>query len=178
MITPQTAEAEATPDPRRWTSLAVVLVGAFMILLDVTIVNVAIPNIQVDLGASYRTIEWVVSGYALTFGLTLIPGGRLGDRFGYRRLFVLGMLGFIATSALCGLARTPEQLVLARVGQGLLAGLLNPQILAVVQVLFPPRERGRAYSFYGIVAGVSVATGPLLGGLLVQADLAGLQWRP
>jgi EmrB/QacA subfamily drug resistance transporter len=177
-MTTQAARAEAPPDPRRWVSLAVVLVGAFMILLDATIVNVAIPNIQVDLGASYGTIEWVVSGYALTFGLTLIPGGRLGDRFGYRRMFVLGMLGFIATSALCGLAQTPEQLLVARVGQGLLAGLLNPQILAIIQVLFPPRERGKAFSLYGIVAGVSVAAGPLLGGLLVQADIVGLQWRP
>lgn len=173
-----TPATEAPVDPRRWASLAVVLVGAFMILLDATIVNVAIPNIQVDLGASYGTIEWVVSGYALTFGLTLIPGGRLGDRFGYRRLFVLSMFGFIATSALCGLAQTPGQLLVARVGQGLLAGLLNPQILAVIQVLFPPRERGQAFSLYGIVAGVSVAAGPLLGGLLVQADIAGLQWRP
>ncbi|HET9138107.1 MFS transporter [Actinophytocola sp.] len=169
---------EATPDPRRWLSLAVVLTGAGMILLDATIVNVAIPAIQLDLGASYGQIEWVISGYALTFGLTLIPGGRLGDRFGYRRLFVLGMLGFVVTSALCGLARNPTELLLARVAQGALAGLLNPQILAVIQVMFPPRERGRAYAMYGIVAGVSVAAGPLLGGLLVQADIAGLLWRP
>ena len=172
------AGAEAPADPRRWVSLAVVLAGAFMILLDATIVNVAIPAIQLDLGASYGAIEWVVSGYALTFGLTLIPGGRLGDRFGYRRLFVLGMLGFVATSALCGLARNPDQLIAARAAQGLFAGLLNPQILAVIQVAFPQRERSRAYAMYGIVAGVSVAAGPLLGGLLVQADVAGLLWRP
>jgi EmrB/QacA subfamily drug resistance transporter len=168
---------EETLDPRRWISLAVVLAGAFMILLDATIVNVAIPSIQVDLSASYGSIEWVISGYALTFGLTLIPGGRLGDRFGYRRLFVFGMLGFVVTSALCGLARNPEQLVIARVAQGTLAGLLNPQILAIIQVTFPQRERGQAYSLYGIVAGVSVAAGPLLGGLLVQADIAGILWR-
>ena len=98
------SQAPAEVDPRRWTSLAVVLVAAFMILLDVTIVNVAIPSMQVDLGASYGAIEWVVSGYALSYGLTLIPGGRLGDRFGYRRLFLLGMIGFVATSALCGFA--------------------------------------------------------------------------
>jgi EmrB/QacA subfamily drug resistance transporter len=178
MTTWQTTEPEAPADPRRWACLAVVLVGAFMILLDATIVNVAIPSIQLDLGASYGTIEWVVSGYALAFGLTLIPGGRLGDRFGYRRMFVLGMFGFIATSALCGLAQTPGQLLVARVGQGLLAGLLNPQILAIIQVVFPPRERGRAFAKYGIVAGVSVAAGPLLGGLLVDADIVGLLWRP
>ena len=165
-------------DPRRWVSLTVVLVGAFMILLDATIVNVAIPSMQVDLDASYGAIEWVVSGYALSYGLTLIPGGRLGDRFGYRRLFVLSMLGFITTSALCGLAQNPTQLVIARVAQGVFAGLLNPQILAVIQVAFPPNERGKALSAYGIVAGVSVAAGPLLGGLLVQADIANLLWRP
>jgi EmrB/QacA subfamily drug resistance transporter len=171
-------QAQADADPRRWVSLAVVLVGAFMILLDVTIVNVAIPSMQVDLGASYGAIEWVVSGYALSYGLTLIPGGRLGDRFGYRRLFLLGMIGFVATSALCGVAQTPSQLVVARVAQGLFAGLLNPQVYAIIQVAFPPSERGKAYSAYGIVAGVSIAAGPLLGGLLLQADIAGSLWRP
>jgi EmrB/QacA subfamily drug resistance transporter len=171
-------ESPSTLDPRRWVSLAVVLVGAFMILLDATIVNVAIPSMQVDLSASYGSIEWVVSGYALTYGLTLIPGGRLGDRFGYRRLFVLSMLGFVTTSALCGLAQNPTQLVIARVAQGMLAGLLNPQILAVIQVAFPASERGKALSAYGIVAGVSIAAGPLVGGLLVQADIAGTLWRP
>src|SRR6266542_3635603 len=158
------APAAVSADPRRWVSLAVVHVGAFMILLDVTIVNVAIPSMQVDLGASYGAIEWVVSGYALSYGLTLIPGGRLGDRFGYRRLFLLGMLGFVATSALCGLAQTPTQLVVARFAHGLFAGLLNPQVYAVIQVVFPPEERGKAYSAYGLVAGVSIAAGPLLGG--------------
>ncbi|HEV8558617.1 MAG TPA: MFS transporter [Actinophytocola sp.] len=173
-----TAPDQVEADPRRWVSLAVVLAGAAMILLDATIVSVAIPSIQLGLGASYDAIEWVVSGYALTFGLTLIPGGRLGDRFGYRRLFLIGMFGFVATSALCGLARNPGELIAARVAQGLLAGLLNPQILAVLQIAFPPRERGKAYAAYGIVAGVSVAAGPLLGGVLVNADIAGLVWRP
>lgn len=183
VTTPGTSQATSVPagepvDPRRWISLGVVLAGAFVILLDATIVNVAIPSMQVDLDTSYAAIEWVVSGYALTFGLTLIPGGRLGDRFGYRRLFVLGMLGFVVTSALCGLAQTPAQLVAARIAQGAVAGMLNPQILAVIQVQFPPRERGKAFSVYGIVAGVSVAAGPLLGGLLVEADIAGMLWRP
>ncbi|HEV2780289.1 MAG TPA: MFS transporter [Actinophytocola sp.] len=170
--------ADPTADPRRWVSLTVVLSGAFMILLDATIVNVAIPSVQLDLGASYGSVEWVVSGYALTFGLSLIPGGRLGDRFGYRRLFVLGMLGFVTASALCGIAQTPGQLIAARVAQGVAAGLINPQIVAIIQVGFPRHERGRAFSLYGIVAGVSVAAGPLLGGLLVQADVASLLWRP
>jgi EmrB/QacA subfamily drug resistance transporter len=176
-VTTQTA-TETPVDSKRWVSLAIVLVGASMILLDATVVNVAIPSIQSDLGASYGAVEWVISGYALSLGLTLIPGGRLGDRFGYRRLFVLSMIGFVAASALCGLAQTPEQLIFARIAQGVLAGLLNPQILAIIQVAFPPSERGKAFSLYGIVAGVSVALGPLLGGVLVQADIAGSLWRP
>jgi EmrB/QacA subfamily drug resistance transporter len=168
---------DAAYDPRRWLSLVVLLSGTFMILLDVTIVNVAIPTVQFDLGASYGQIEWILSGYALTFGLTLIPGGRLGDRFGYRRLFQLGLLGFVVTSALCGFAQNPGQLITARVIQGITAGLLNPQIMAAIRVVFPAKERGTAYAAYGIVAGASVAVGPLLGGLLVNWNVAGLQWR-
>jgi EmrB/QacA subfamily drug resistance transporter len=173
--------APAGPAPeygRRWLALAVLLTGGFMILLDSTIVNVAAPAIQVDLAASYSVVEWVVGGYALAYGLLLIPGGRLGDRFGYRRMFVLGLAGFTAASVLCGTADTPGQLVAWRVVQGALAGIMNPQILAVIQVAFPVRERARAYSVYGAVNGLAVAAGPLLGGLLIQADAGGLGWRP
>jgi EmrB/QacA subfamily drug resistance transporter len=166
------------PNSRRWLALAVVLTGAFMILLDSTIVNVAIPSIQVDLGASYGGIEWVISGYALAYGLLLIPAGRLGDRFGYRGMFLFGLAGFIVTSALCGTAETPGQLIAWRVLQGAMAGIINPQILAVIQVAFPARERGRAYSLYGAISGIAVAAGPLLGGLLIEADISNLDWRP
>ncbi|HEX8929742.1 MAG TPA: MFS transporter, partial [Actinomycetota bacterium] len=155
-----------------------VLSGAFMILLDATIVNVAIPSIQQSLRASYGTIEWVVSGYALAYGLLLVPAGRLGDRYGHKRLFLIGLAGFTAASALCGAAQTPAQLVACRVLQGVMAGVLNPPILAVIQIAFAPRERGRAFSWYGAVAGVSTAAGPLLGGLLVAWDLHGWGWRP
>lgn len=165
-------------DEDRWLALAVVLVGAFVILLGTTIVNVAVPVIQRELGASNAQIQWVVGGYALAYGLLLIPAGRLGDRYGYKRVFLVGMAGFTAVSALCGTAGGPWTLVGWQVALGAMAGVMNPQILAVIQVAFPPEERGRAYGVYGAVSGVAVALGPLLGGLLIQWDIAGLSWRP
>ncbi len=172
------AANEAPAAEGRWLTLAVVLAGAFMILLDSTIVNVAIPSIQIDLGASFGAIEWVVSGYALAYGLMLIPAGRLADRFGHKRLFLIGLVGFTATSVLCGTANSPEALIGWRVAQGAMAGVMNPAILAIIQVAFPPRERGKAFGMYGAVSGIAVALGPLLGGLLIQANLQGLDWRP
>ncbi len=171
-----TIAAEA--DRSRWLALAVVLAGAFMILLDSTIVNVAIPSIQTDLGASFGAIEWVISGYALAYGLLLIPAGRLADRFGHKRLFLIGLIGFTITSILCGTANSPTALIGWRVAQGAMAGVMNPAILAIIQATFPPQERGKAFGMYGAVSGVAVALGPLLGGLLIQANLQGLGWRP
>ncbi|GIF17783.1 EmrB/QacA subfamily drug resistance transporter [Actinoplanes tereljensis] len=168
----------APPDPRRWYALAAVLAGALIILIDSTIVNVAIPPLQRDLEASYDSAEWVITGYALAYGLLLIPGGRLGDRFGYKKLFLLSLAGFTITSALCGLAQGPVSLIVWRVLQGAMAGLMNPQILAVIQVAFPMKERGRAYGLYGAVSGVAVALGPLLGGLLIDWNVQDLGWRP
>jgi EmrB/QacA subfamily drug resistance transporter len=170
--------AETPVERSRWLVLAVVLAGAFMILLDSTIVNVAIPSIQIDLGASYAAIEWVISGYALAYGLLLIPAGSLADRYGHKRLFLIGLIGFTVTSALCGTAGSPEALIGWRVAQGAMAGIMNPAILAIIQVTFPPRERGKAFGMYGAVAGVAVALGPLLGGLIIQANLHDLGWRP
>lgn len=168
----------AAPDHRnRWLVLAVVLSGFFMILLDGTIVNVAIPPIQADLGTRYDTTQWVVSGYALAYGLLLIPAGRLGDRFGHRPLFLIGLAGFVVASALCGTAANGEQLVAWRVVQGLTAGLMNPAILAVIQAVFPPPERGTAFAYFGATAGIATAMGPLLGGVLIAWNVAGLDWR-
>lgn len=158
--------------------LGIVLVGGFMILLDTTIVNVAIPSIQQSLRASYGSVEWMVSGYAVAFGLVLVPAGRLGDRFGRRRMFLVSLAGFTVTSLLCGTSSSAGELVAWRVVQGAMAGSLNPQILAAIQVVFAPRERGRAFAFYGAMAGVATALGPLLGGILVTANLGGLDWRP
>src|SRR5436190_4947237 len=163
---------------RRWVVLAVVLTGAFMILLDATIVNVAVPPIQKDLHAGNDALEWVVAGYALAYGLLLIPAGRLGDRFGHKLVFLIGMAGFTIASALCAIAATPEQLVGWRILQGVMAGVMNPPILALIQAAFPPQETGKAYGLYGAVAGVSTASGPLIGGLLIQWNLNGWEWRP
>ncbi|MDQ6846163.1 MAG: MFS transporter [Candidatus Dormibacteraeota bacterium] len=169
-------------DPRRWKALAVVLVAAFMILLDISIVNVAIPSVQRDLGATYAEIQWVLAGYQLAYAVLLITGGRLGDIFGRKRLFIVGVSGFTIASLICGLAPSPTTLIAARVLQGLMASLMYPQVLSVIQVSFPPRERGTAFGIFGGVIGVATISGPLLGGVLIQADIHiggnALLWRP
>jgi EmrB/QacA subfamily drug resistance transporter len=165
-------------DPRRWVALGIVLIAGFMQLVDVSIVNVAIPSIQRDLDASYSQIQWVLAGYQLAFAVTLITGGRLGDIFGRKRLFMIGMTGFTLASALCGLAQNPGMLIGSRLLQGVMGALMFPQVLAVIQVTFPPRERGTALGIFGATIGLATITGPLVGGLLIQADVLGLEWRP
>jgi EmrB/QacA subfamily drug resistance transporter len=161
----------------RYLTLAIVLSATFMQLLDVSIVSIAIPPIQADLRASYSEIELLVGGYLLTFACALLVGGRLGDVYGRKRLFMLGMAGFTAASALCGLAGEPTTLVVARLLQGLFSGLMFPQVLSVIQVVFRPAERQRVYGIYGATLGVATILGPLLGGLLIQADLFNTGWR-
>lgn len=168
---------DSQPDPRRWRALAVCLVGGFMVLLDVSIVNVALPSIKIGLSASQSDLQWVVSGYALTFGLLLVPAGRIGDLYGRRTVFV-GALGlFTLASAVCGAAQSSLLLVLARLVQGLAGGSLTPQISATIQEMFSGRERGKAFGLFGSVVGISTAIGPLLGGLLIAlfGDTEG--WR-
>jgi EmrB/QacA subfamily drug resistance transporter len=166
------------PDPRRWRILGVTLVVGFMVLLDVTIVNVAIPSMQKGLGTTPGTIQWVVSGYALALGLTLVTGGRLGDAYGRRRLMVIGLGGFILASAAAGLAPHVAVLVLARLVQGLAAGLLTPQSSGLIQTLFRGPERGVAFGLFGFTVSVSSAIGPVLGGLLIAAlgEQDGWRW--
>jgi EmrB/QacA subfamily drug resistance transporter len=166
------------PDPRRWLALTVVLIASFMDLLDITIVNVAIPSIQRNLHAGYAQIQWIVAGYALAFAVVLISGGRLGDIFGRKRLFLIGMAGFTIGSALCGTAVNPGMLIGSRFLQGTMAALMIPQVLAIIHVTFPPEERGKVFGVYGGVAGSASVAGPVLGGLLVQWNLAGWHWRP
>jgi EmrB/QacA subfamily drug resistance transporter len=162
---------------RDWHILAVVLVGAFMAVLDTTIVNVALPSIAVGLHARSADVEWVVSGYALTFGLALVPSGRLGDRFGYKPMFIAGMAVFMLASLGSGIAQSPLQLIIARLFQGLGAGVYYPSISATIQRLFSGRSRSRAFGTLGAVVGISTAIGPLAGGVLIQ--LAGKTdgWR-
>ncbi len=155
------------PDPRRWRILTVTLVIGFMALLDVTIVNVALPSIRQGLDASAAQVQWIVSGYALTFGLTLVAGGRLGDAYGRRRMMLIGLTGFIAASAAVGLAPNEWWVVTARLVQGFAAGLLTPQNSGLIQQLFRGPERGRAFGFFGLTVSVSAALGPILGGLII-----------
>lgn len=165
------------PDPRRWRILGVTLVVGFMSLLDVTIVNVALPSIQAGLDASAATIQWVVSGYALAFGLTLVTGGRLGDALGRRRLMLIGLTGFIVSSAAVGLAPAAWVAVVARLAQGLSAGLLTPQNSGLIQQLFSGPERGRAFGAFGFTVSVSSAVGPVLGGAIIALFGAEHGWR-
>ena len=170
-------ESTYTPDPRRWQVLGVTLVVGFMTLLDVTIVNVALPTMRAGLEVSTGTIQWVVSGYALAFGLTLVSGGRLGDAYGRRRLMLIGLAGFILTSALVGFAPDAETAIAARLAQGAVAGLLTPQSSGLIQQLFRGAERGRAFGMFGFTVAISSAAGPVLGGLIIA--LAGEEqgWR-
>lgn len=171
------ASGHGTPDPRRWRALAVCLVAGFMTLLDVSIVNVALPSIKAGLHTPESDLQWVLSGYALAFGLFLIPAGRLGDARGRRAVFMAGLTLFTLSSAACGAAQSSLWLVIARLVQGLAGGMVSPQISALIQQMFQGRERGRAFGMFGTVVGISTAVGPLLGGLLIQAAGAEEGWR-
>lgn len=161
----------------RWPAFALCLAAGFLTLLDVTIVNVAIPSIESSLGAGPADLQWIVAGYTLAFGLVLVPAGRLGDVRGRRALFLLGLSLFLLASGICGLATSPTWLVAARVFQGLAAGLLNPQIIGYIQDLFDGSERSRAFGWYGAAVGLSTAIGPLLGGLLLVVFGVEQGWR-
>lgn len=168
----------AAADPRRWLALFVLLIANFMNLIDVTIVNVALPAMRENLGATDSQIEWVVAGYVLAFALGLLPFGRLGDILGRTRLFLWGVGAFTAASALCGLSPNIEFLIGARVVQGLAGAMMTPQVLAIATVTFPPQERGQAFSLFGLSAGLASVCGPILGGILISAHLFGLDWQP
>jgi EmrB/QacA subfamily drug resistance transporter len=157
--------------------VAIVLVGAFMALLDTTIVNVALPSIRAGLHASPASLEWIVSGYALAYGLALVPGGRAGDRFGHKNLFVIGLTIFTVASVACGISQTQGEIVAARIVQGLGAGVFFPAISATIQHSFTGPARSRAFGVLGAVIGVSTAMGPLLGGLIIAGAGTEDGWR-
>ena len=167
----------ALPDPNRWAALVILLTGAFLAPLDFFIVNVAMPSITAGLTATEADVQLVISGYAIVYAVFLITGGRLGDIFGRKSIFLIGLAGFALASAFCGLAWSPLTLILARLLQALAAAAMAPQALASVHALFPAHERGRALSIYGVTLGLSSIVGQLLGGALVQADLFGMGWR-
>ncbi|KOU57392.1 MFS transporter [Streptomyces sp. MMG1533] len=168
----------AAGDRRRWFALAIVMTAAFMDLVDVTIVNIAIPSIQENAGASFSQIQWITAGYALAFAAGLITGGRLGDIHGRKRLFLIGIGGFTLASALCGFAAGPEMLVASRILQGGMAALMVPQVLSIVHATFPAHERGKVFGLFGAIVGLGAVSGPLLGALLTEWNLFGLEWRP
>lgn len=161
----------------RWLALAVLLSGAFMALLDTTIVNVAIPTIRTELHASEATLSWIISGYALAFGLVLIPAGRVGDRYGHKWIFIVGLTIFTIGSLACGLAQDSHQIVVARVVQGLGGGIFYTSINALIQLMFLPRERGKAFALLGAVIGFATALGPLVGGLIIELAGSVHGWR-
>lgn len=148
-----------------------------MDLLDTTIVNVALPSIQTDLGATASQLEWTVSGYVLAYAVCLIPGGRMGDIFGRRRLFVVGLAGFTGASVLCAAASSGDMLVTSRIIQGVFAALMTPQVLSIIQVLFASKERAAVLGALGMISTIGAAAGPLVGGVLVSSDAFGLGWR-
>lgn len=161
----------------RIIAVVVLLFASFMDLMDNTIVNVALPAIKQELGASPEQLEWVVSGYILAFAAVLVTGGRLGDILGRRGVFVIGAAGFTAASLLAGLATSGDELVALRVVQGVFAGLMVPQVRSVIQALFAPRERAAVYGIAGAVTGLAAVAGPLIGGALITGDAFGIGWR-
>ncbi|WP_414167425.1 MFS transporter [Streptoverticillium reticulum] len=171
------AGGSMTADRPRWEALCVCLTASFMTLLDVSIVNVALPSIQHGLGAAPADLSWVVSGYALTFGLVLVPAGRFGDQRGRKNAFVLGIALFTLASAFCGLAQSPGWLVASRLVQGAAAGWVTPQVFGLIQQMFEGARRARAFGMLGSVVGIATAVGPVAGGLLIEAFGTGSGWR-
>ncbi len=163
---------------RRKLALAIVALAFVMDLLDSTIVNIAIPSIQANLHASYTAIQWLIAGYMLSFATLLITGGRMGDVFGYKKLFLTGVAGFSVASLLSGLAWNPEVLIAARLIQGAMAALMVPQVMSMMQVMYEPKERGGVMGLFGALGGLAATLGPIIGGLLIEWNIAGLDWRP
>jgi len=171
------SSASSVSEPRRWLAFGVMVTAQFMFIVDAFIANVAIPSIRTSLHATPAQLEAVLAVYQLGYAILLITGGRLGDLFGRRRVFLLGLVAFTATSAGCGLAGSAAALIAWRFTQGLSAAMMVPQVLASVQALFAGAERDRALSIFGLVMGTGGAAGLLVGGALTSADIAGLGWR-
>lgn len=170
-------ETRAQPYAKRWAALAVILGAEAIDLLDASIVTVSVPTIRDDLGLGLSTVQWIVAGYSLAMAVGLITGGRLGDLFGRRRMFLVGVLGFVLTSLLSAVAPTGETLIMSRVLQGLFGAVMLPQGFGMIKEMFPPREMVKALGMFGPVMGASAVCGPILAGWLIDLDLLGLGWR-
>lgn len=173
-----TAGAPTLSSRARTIALICLLAASFMELMDATVVNVALRTMSEDIGASASALQWIVAGYPLAYAIGLILGARLGDRFGRRRIFVLGLAAFGAASLLCGLAADPGQLVAFRIIQGTAAALMVPQVLTSIQVMYSPAERGKAMGMFTSIIGLAAVTGPVLGAVITSGDWFGLSWRP
>ncbi|ACZ88554.1 MFS transporter [Streptosporangium roseum] len=171
------AEPEAVSPRKRWAILAVILSADVLDLLDATITNIAAPTIAADLHGGEALIQWLGAGYALALGVLLVVGGRLGDRYGRRRLFLIGITGFTLASTACGLAFDPGSIIIARLAQGAFGALLIPQGFGILGSVFPRDQIGRAFSAFAPAMGISAVGGPILAGALIDADLLGLGWR-
>lgn len=161
-----------------WLATVLLLLANYMNLIDVSIVNVALPSIRENLQATAAQIEWVSAAYVLAFAAGLLPFGRFGDKFGRKRLFLLGIGLFTLASALCGFAQSMPMLIWSRALQGVGGAMMVPQVMAIMHVIFPPDQKARAFALAGVVASLGGVTGPLLGGALITWDIAGLDWRP
>lgn len=168
---------ETRGDPRRWFALPVLLTGAFLPILDFNVVNLALPAIRQNLGATASEVQFVISAYAATYAVFLITGGRLGDWLGRKQMFMTGVAGFTLASVLCGFAWSPGVLIAGRILQGLTATIMAPQVLASIRVLFPPTEQGRALALYGATFGLANIAGQILGGVLVTSHPLGFTWQ-
>ncbi|HEU4321889.1 MAG TPA: MFS transporter [Roseiflexaceae bacterium] len=181
MITDQPAKTVPAAAPSATRSLvvilAVILVADFMDLIDATMLSIAAPVIAADLQASEAALQWMIASYTLALGATLITGGRIGDQFGRRRVFLFGLLGSTLATVASALAPSVELLIVSRAAQGLATGLMLPQSLAIIRASFAAEARAKAFAAYGAVLGLAAVAGPLLGGFLVDADLFGLGWR-
>ena len=173
----QTNQPASVPDPRRWLAVAAIMLAAALDMIDTTIVNVALPSIHQKLHADAASLQWTVAGYTLAFALFLITAGRLGDLLGRKKLLIIGIAGFTAASLACGLAQSPGVLVGSRVVQGLAAALLMTQALSIFQVAFAPHERAGVFALFGALTGLGAVLGPLVGGVLMNANLFNLDWR-
>lgn len=174
---PRQDSLDQLSDRRKSLAFFTLVIALVLEIVDLTIVNTALPSIQAGFGGSSATMQWVVAGYALAFSLLLILGARMGDVFGSRKMFLLGVAGFGIASIACGLAQSGGQLVAARVLQGAFGAVMAPQVLSMMQLLYTPVERIARLSWFGIIGGVSALAGPILGGLLMAANLGGLGWR-
>jgi EmrB/QacA subfamily drug resistance transporter len=171
------ASEPALPEWQRTAAFVSVIIAFVLEVADSTIINTALPQIKAGVGGGASAMQWIAAAYFLSLGSLLLIGGRLGDIFGYKRVFLVGIAAFIVSSCVCGLARSAEELVAARFVQGAAGAIMAPQVMAIVQVLFTPLERVARLAWFGVIGGLAAVLGPIAGGLLIELDLFGLGWR-